>query len=62
MHTADWPEWVSVDELAERLGVPKATLYAYNYQGTGPVRHRFGRHVRYHRDDVAAWVASKAVD
>ncbi|MCU0269061.1 MAG: helix-turn-helix domain-containing protein [Acidimicrobiales bacterium] len=48
------------EELAEELGVPVATLYQWRYRRTGPVVLRIGRHLRYRRDDVDAWLASQA--
>lgn len=47
--------WSPID-LAEYLGVPIATLYAWRYQGTGPAAYRVGRHVRYDKRDVDAWL------
>jgi excisionase family DNA binding protein len=49
----------SVRELAEYLGVPLATVYRWNYLGTGPQRLVIGRHVRYRRADVERWLASR---
>ncbi|MBB5140022.1 excisionase family DNA binding protein [Thermocatellispora tengchongensis] len=43
------------EDLAERLGVPKATVYAWNSRGGGPRFMRFGKHVRYKIADVEAW-------
>lgn len=43
-------------ELAEHLGIPVATLYAWRYQGIGPVGYRVGRHVRYDPIDVKTWL------
>lgn len=43
-------------EVADYFGVPLATLYRWNSRGDGPRRIKVGRHVRYRREDVAAWV------
>lgn len=49
-------------ELAAYLGVPLATVYAMNRKKTGPRRIRVGRHVRYRRSDVDAWLDAQTVD
>lgn len=46
-----WP-----DEVAELLGVPVGTLANWRYQGRGPAFAKVGRHVRYRRRDVDAWI------
>lgn len=47
---------VSIDEVARRLAVPKATLYGWRYKGVGPRSHRVGKHLRYRWSDVLAWL------
>lgn len=47
---------VTVDEVARRLDVPKATLYGWRYKGKGPPGHRVGKHLRYRWSDVLAWL------
>ncbi len=49
-------EWLGPKELAADLGVPVTTVYQWNSKRTGPRAAHFGRHVRYRRADVAAWV------
>ncbi len=49
-------EVLSVDEVAQRLGVPKTTLYGWRYKGKGPRSHRVGRHLRYRWSDVLEWL------
>jgi len=51
------PAW-----LAAYLGIPLATVYQMNSRGTGPRRIRVGKHVRYRKADVDAWLDSRAVD
>lgn len=53
---------LSVEELAEFLGVPVRTLYQWRYKGVGPVGVRVGRHLRYRVNDVEAWIEAKAGD
>ena len=43
-------------ELAAFLAVPVATVYRWNSEGTGPRRVRVGKHVRFRRADVDAWI------
>lgn len=47
---------LSVEELAELLGVPRATLYRWRYVGSGPPGITVGRHVRYRPADVERWL------
>lgn len=47
--------------LADYLGIPLATVYQMNSRGTGPRRIRVGKHVRYRKTDVDAWLESRAV-
>jgi excisionase family DNA binding protein len=49
-------EWLSISDLAEMLQVPLNTVYRWRYQGSGPVGHKMGRHVRFHKDDVDSWI------
>ncbi|MEV4472774.1 helix-turn-helix domain-containing protein [Nonomuraea sp. NPDC049504] len=46
---------LSPEDLAERLGVPIMTVYAWNSRGGGPRFMKFGKHVRYKIADVEAW-------
>lgn len=47
---------LSAEELAEYLGVPKATLYQWRYRREGPRGFRVGRHIRYRWIDVEDWI------
>lgn len=49
-------EWIGVEALAEELGVPVRTVYAWRAKGRGPRAATFGRHLRFRRDDVDAWI------
>jgi excisionase family DNA binding protein len=51
---------MTVEAVAEYLGVPMATVYAWNSRETGPKRYRLGKHVRYRRADVDAWIDTQA--
>lgn len=47
---------LSVQDLAEYLDLPVATLYGWRYRGLGPPGFRVGRHVRYRQSDVDQWI------
>lgn len=51
---------VTPKELASELQVPLSTIYRWNADKTGPTPYRIGRHIRFRRDDVDAWLAGKA--
>ena len=51
--------WLSRPSLAERLGVPESTVKYWAVKGTGPRFAKFGKHCRYHIDDVVAWEAEQ---
>lgn len=50
---------LTITDLAEREGVPPATIYQWNSRGTGPRFMKIGRHVRYRLADVIAWENSR---
>lgn len=54
------PPLSSPQALADYLEVPVATIYRWNHHGTGPTVVRVGRHVRYRRSDVEAWLEAHA--
>ena len=49
--------WLSVDEMAEYLGVSKDTVYAWVSE-KGMPGHRVGRFWKFKRDEVDEWVRS----
>ena len=49
-------EWLTPTDLADKLHIPIGTVYAWNYRGTGPRAAKIGRHLRYRRSDVNAWI------
>jgi excisionase family DNA binding protein len=51
---------MTVAELAEMLAIPVATLYGWRCRGEGPTGFRIGRHVRYRRAVVEAWIDAQA--
>lgn len=46
-------------QLAAYLGVPLATVYQWRSVGTGPQGFRVGRHTRYRREDIEAWIEAR---
>lgn len=50
---------LTIGELATMLGVPVDTLYGWRHRGEGPQGYRIGRHVRYSRSAVEAWLATR---
>ena len=51
---------MTLTDLAEFLEIPVATLYGWRHRGEGPQGYRIGRHVRYRRVEVVAWLHSQA--
>lgn len=51
---------MTLQEVAEYLGVPVRTVYSWRQTGAGPRGFRVGRHVRYRRADVDAWLSEQA--
>ncbi|WP_236565692.1 MULTISPECIES: helix-turn-helix domain-containing protein [Nocardia] len=47
--------WLSTEEVARRLKIPKKTLSAWAAAGRGPRFARMGRYRRYRVSDVVAW-------
>lgn len=51
------------DEVADRLGIPKASLYGWWSRGApAPARSRIGRHIRVSEDDLAQFIESRKVE
>jgi len=53
---------LSAQEVADYLNVPLSTLYSWRYHGSGPPGLRVGKHLRYRRADVQAWVRDQIKD
>lgn len=49
-------------EVAEFLQVPVSTIHQWRYRNTGPKGFRVGKHVRFKRSDVEAWIEELAED
>lgn len=50
---------LTAKDLADYLGVPITTVYAWRHRGNGPPGLRVGRHLRFRVGDVAQWVAKR---
>ncbi len=54
-------ELLTQHTLAEHLGVPEGTLTDWRYRRIGPAYIRVGKHVRYSREAVEAWLNAQTV-
>lgn len=50
---------LTTKEVAAFLRISVDTLYAWRNIGQGPTGHPMGKHLRFYRDDLLAFVASK---
>lgn len=50
---------LSPDDLVERWGIPKQTIYVWRTKGKGPRAMTIGRHLRFRLSDVLAWEESQ---
>lgn len=48
-----------IEQVAEYLGVPVQTLYAWRKRKYGPPAGRVGRHLRYEPNAVRDWFADQ---
>lgn len=48
------------DELGDYLQIPKATIYKWHSEGRGPVALKLGKHLRFVRSEIDAWLLSCA--
>lgn len=55
-------DMLTLHEVAEMLRVPDATLRYWRHCKTGPDSYKIGRHVRYRRQDVHAWLRGQRSD
>ena len=52
-------ELLTLQEVADVVRVPVATLRYWRHLGTGPRSFRLGRRVLYRRDDINAWIGAQ---
>src|SRR4051812_48337614 len=50
---------LSIEDLAEFLGVPVTTIYDWRVNGKGPCGIRVGHHVKFAMSDVLSWLAEQ---
>ena len=58
--TDDLEPLLSIDDVAQICGVPRRTCERWLYERTGPASLKVGRHRRFRRSDVTAWLDSLA--
>lgn len=51
---------LTLPEVAEQLGVPLGTIYAWRTRSLGPRGIRVGKYVRIRQADLDAWLDSQA--
>jgi excisionase family DNA binding protein len=52
-------ELLTLQEACDLLRVPEGTLRYWRHLGTGPRSFKIGRHVRYWRADLLAWLSEQ---
>lgn len=52
-------DYLSVDELAQYLQLSKETIYHWRLEGTGPRATKLGKHLRYRRENIEAWLQAR---
>lgn len=53
METVSEPEFLTINELAAQLKLPKKWIYERTRKGpTGIPQHRFGKHIRFKKNEV----------
>jgi excisionase family DNA binding protein len=50
---------LTVEDLADYLDIPVATVYAWRYRRQGPPGFRVGRHLRFRWSDVEVWIEDR---
>ena len=54
-------EWLTIEEMAEILGVHKSWLYARTRFGQGAIPHRrVGKYLRFIKDEVLAFLEKQS--
>ena len=52
--------YLTIEELADELGVTKATIYMWRHRGEGPKGAIIGRSLRFRREDIEQWWTERA--
>ena len=53
---------LSIDEVADYIGIPKSSLYRWRVSGGGPRAMKVGKHLRFRRSDLEAWLNAQYED
>ena len=56
LQPAELDRLLSIDEVSTYIDIPKNTLYRWRVDGKGPRGIRMGKHVRFRRSEVEAWL------
>lgn len=51
---------MTIQDVADYLGVARHTVYQWRYRGEGPIGFRVGGQVRYRRELVDEWIEAHA--
>jgi excisionase family DNA binding protein len=51
--------WLSTPKTSGYMEIPVGTLYQWRMRGYGPPAHRVGKHLRYRKSDIDAWMAAQ---
>lgn len=54
--SAPEPEFLTIKDLAEMLGLPLSGIYRWRRLGVTPPAIKVGKHVWFRRADVEAWL------
>lgn len=58
-HGREMKKFLTTQEVADLLQVSPRSLENQHWKGGGPPYHKFGRLVRYERESLDDWLASK---
>ncbi len=50
------PEILTITEVSDYISTPVSTLYQWRSRREGPPSMKVGRHIRYRREAVDAWL------
>ena len=53
------PDWATISQVAEALGISVTTLWRLCRDGLGPPRIVIGRSVRFKKSSILEWIASR---
>jgi excisionase family DNA binding protein len=51
---------MTLEDLSTYLDIPVKTLRKWRVEGTGPRAFKVGRHLRFRRNDIDAWLEERA--